>query len=164
MMWSRRGEPISPLWTAARTTGEVGVEAAVEADLELDAGLGDGGQGGVDLGEAMVDGLLAEDVLAGAGGADDEVGVRVGGRADEDGVDVGVVQDLIDDGATTGMPQRAATCAAASWFRSVMAAALASGTRKAMVSAWTLPMRPAPMMPTLSLLLITASFLFVPAG
>ena len=52
--------------------------------------------------------------------------------------------------AMLGMPQREATRSAASRFRSVMARVRASGTRKARFSAWTVPMRPAPMMPTFS--------------
>ena len=48
--------------------GEVGIEAAVEADLQLDAGLLDRRQRLVDLGQVEGDRLFAEDVLAGLGG------------------------------------------------------------------------------------------------
>ena len=69
--------------------GEVGVEASIEAHLELDAGSGNGLQGFVDAHEAVIDGLLAKDVLSGAGGVDNESGVCIGGRADENRVDGG---------------------------------------------------------------------------
>ena len=53
---------------------EVGVEAAVEADLQLDACLVDGRQRAVDPRQIEVDRLLAEDVLARRGGLLDRSG------------------------------------------------------------------------------------------
>src|SRR3954449_11776886 len=66
-----------------------GSEPAVEADLERDARLLDRAQGAVDLRQVQRHGLLAEDRLAGAGRRHDQVGVRVGARADRHGVHVG---------------------------------------------------------------------------
>jgi hypothetical protein len=72
------------------------VEAAVEADLERHAGGVDGGERAVDLGEVERHRLLAEDRLAGLRRRDDQLGVRVGRRADRDGVDVGRVEQLVE--------------------------------------------------------------------
>ena len=82
----------------ARHRGVRGVEAPVEADLERHAGGLDGGERAVHLGQVERDGLLAEDRLARLGGRDDQVRVRVGGRADGDGVHVRRGQQLLDAG------------------------------------------------------------------
>src|SRR3954470_981383 len=79
------------------THGRVGrVEAPVEADLERDARLLDRGERAVDLGEVQRHRLLAEDRLARTGGGHDQVGVRVGARADRDRVDVRRGEHLVD--------------------------------------------------------------------
>jgi hypothetical protein len=75
---------------------EVGVEAAVEADHQHGAGRLDHAQAGADAGEREVDGLLAEDALAGPCEALDQVGVGVGRRADHHGVDVVGRLDRVD--------------------------------------------------------------------
>ncbi len=75
-------------------TGEVGVEAAVESDLKLHACGFDRSQGVVDLFQAESDRLLAEDMLAGFGGRDDEIGVGIGRRADQHRFDCRVVKNL----------------------------------------------------------------------
>ena len=74
--------------------GEVGIEAAIEADLQLHAGGFHGGEGAVDLIEIVGNGLFAEDVLAGLGGFDDQIGVGVGGRADQHRLDLRVGDDF----------------------------------------------------------------------
>ena len=55
-------------------------------------------EAGADALDVEVDRLLAEDRLAGAGGALDEVGVGVGRRADGDRVDVLGGEDRVDVG------------------------------------------------------------------
>ena len=65
------------------------VVAAVEAYL-IDELLGGGGQGGLHLfdpRDALIDGLLAEDVLPGGDGLQGKLCVEVGGGADEHCVD-----------------------------------------------------------------------------
>jgi len=56
-----------------------------------------------------------------------------------------------------GMLQRAASDSAASRYTSVMATIFSSGKRKASVSAWTRPMRPAPMIPMFSFCVLNVS-------
>ena len=82
--------------------GKVGVEAAVESDLQLNSGGFHGGERAVDLFEAVGDGLLAEDVLAGFGGRDDQIGVGIGGRADQHRFDRGSGEYPCTDAATFG--------------------------------------------------------------
>ena len=84
------GAPISPLATDLADASEVGIEAAVESDLQFDSGGFYRCQGAVDLVKAVSDGLLAEDMLAGFGGLHDEIGMSLGGGADEHGLDGGV--------------------------------------------------------------------------
>lgn len=74
---------------------KVVVKAAVEADLQLDARLLDGGDNCVDLLGGQVNGLLAEDVFACLGSLDSDIGVRVGRGADEHCFDVGVGEHLL---------------------------------------------------------------------
>src|SRR4029453_5913795 len=71
----------------------VGVEAPVEADLQLDASMRDRSERAVDPLQALVDRLLAEDSLAGRSGLLDDLGVGVGGRADRNGLDVGACDE-----------------------------------------------------------------------
>ena len=85
-----------PLGDALAQRGEIGVEAAVEADHQRRAGLSDHFEAGADAIDVEVDRLLAEDRLAGAGGALDEIGVGVGRRADGDRVDVLRCEDRVD--------------------------------------------------------------------
>ncbi len=86
------------------------VEATVEADHKLDAGLFHGGQDAIDAGKVEVDGFLAEDMLSGGGGGLDEgrVGVRAG--ADQHGIDVGVLEERsgICEDLGNGQPRCAA--------------------------------------------------------
>ena len=70
--------------------GKVVVKAAVETDLQLDAGFLDGFDDGKDLFRGQVDRLFAEHMLACPGRFDGDVGVGIGGRADEHGVDCGI--------------------------------------------------------------------------
>jgi hypothetical protein len=75
--------------------GPVRVEPAVEAHLERHAGLAHV-LDGLDRHLAVQrDRLLAEDVLAGLGGPDAELGVRRGRRGDRYGVDAPVGQDVV---------------------------------------------------------------------
>ena len=69
-----------------------GVEAALEADLEEDAGPADELQGGVGCRQVERDRLLAEAGQAGLGGERDQVGVGGGGGGDGEGVDPGARQ------------------------------------------------------------------------
>ena len=71
------------------------VEAAAEADLELDACFLRRVDGSVHLGQIIVDRLLAEDVLASVSSLDDVLGMGVGRGADEHCFDLGIVQDVI---------------------------------------------------------------------
>ena len=93
---------------ARRTRAIVGVEAAVEADLQLNAGLFHSGQRMVDDDEVVIDGLLAEDVLACGSRFHDDLGMGVGSRADHDGIhgravdDHAVVFDRIVDAKLVG--------------------------------------------------------------
>ena len=98
--------------TMVAVHGLDGAELAAADDLErLDVGglvvqpIGDhqfdsGGTAGVDhaaaLGGGDVHGLLAEDVLAGTGGADGVLGVHGVGEGDVDGVDGGVGGDAVE--------------------------------------------------------------------
>src|SRR5579875_456426 len=58
--------------------GMGGIEPAVEAYLERNAGLLDGGEGTLDLRELQRDRLFAEDRLASLGGGHHKLSVRVG--------------------------------------------------------------------------------------
>ena len=73
------------------------VEAANEANLQLYASLLNSVQSLVDLGQVGVDRLLTEDVLASLSSFNDEICVRVGGRADEYRVDVLVAENNFSD-------------------------------------------------------------------
>ena len=73
---------------------EVGVEAAVEADLEFDTGAGDRGQRAIDARQRVIDRFFAEDVLAGLRGFHNEFGMGVGGGADQHRVDRRIGEDL----------------------------------------------------------------------
>ena len=73
-----------------------GLEVAAVGDHELDVGGFAGGDHGFALGNAGGHGLFAEDVLAGLGGADGEVGVHGVGQGDVDGIDGGVVEDVVE--------------------------------------------------------------------
>ena len=75
-----------------------GVETAVEADLERDAGARDLGERAVELAEVERDRLLAQDRLAGGRRAGDQVGMAGRARADSDGVDVLGPENVIDTG------------------------------------------------------------------
>ena len=76
--------------------GEGRIEAALEADQTSFSGRVDDLLALARPAEFEVDRLLAEDMLAGSGGALDEVGVGVGRRADEHGVNATVGKDLFD--------------------------------------------------------------------
>jgi hypothetical protein len=83
-------------------TGEVGVEAPVESDLELDSCSLDRSESSVDFLQVEGDGLLAEDVFTGCRGLHDEISVRVGGGADQHSVDFWVGEDLCAGGGNGG--------------------------------------------------------------
>ena len=71
-----------------------GLVVAAVGDHELDVGVAAGRDHGCGIGDGDAHGLLAEDVLAGAGGADGVLGVHGVGQGDVDGVDGGVGGDL----------------------------------------------------------------------
>ena len=73
-----------------------GVETAVEADLERDAGARDLGERAVELLEVERDRLLAQDRLAGRRRAGDQVGMGGRARADRDSVDVLGSENVVD--------------------------------------------------------------------
>ena len=74
--------------------GGLVVEAV--GDHELDAGVGASGDHAAALSGGDVHGFLAEDVLAGAGGADGVLGVHGVGQGNVDGVDGGVGGDGVE--------------------------------------------------------------------
>ena len=86
------------LGDALAQRGEIGIEAAIEADHERRAGLLDDFEAGADALDVEMDRLLAEDRLLGPRGALDEIGVGVGRRADGDRVDVLGGEDRVDLG------------------------------------------------------------------
>ena len=88
MILTRHSVPSEPSATAAADRLVGGVEAAVEADLQERSRLVDGGERGVDRRQVERDRLLAERRQPGLGGERDQLGVRVGARADGHGVDV----------------------------------------------------------------------------
>ena len=146
MMCIRRGVPISP-GNRLADAGEVGVEAPVEANLQLHACGLHRGQRAIDLARLKAMGFSQKMCLPALAALHDQIGVRVGGGADEHRIDGGVGEDLVADSATVGMPQCAASACAASRFDVGDGQMLASGRRNASVSACTRPMRPAPMIP-----------------
>ena len=81
-----------------RSVGEARVEAAVEADHERRAGLLHDAQAGARALGIEADRLLAEDRLAGAGAPFDQIGMRVGRRADDERVDIRRLDDGVDLG------------------------------------------------------------------
>jgi len=93
---ARCGVPYSTFRHGLLDGGVCGVEAAVETDHERHACGIDCGEGSIDLGEVQADGLLAEDRLAGRGGAFDEVDMGVGARAHGHSVDIGGSEHLLD--------------------------------------------------------------------
>jgi hypothetical protein len=87
--------PIAPSATLAQRR-EIGVEAAIEADHQRRAGLLDDFEAGANPLHVKVNRLLAEDRLFGARGAFDQIGVRIGRRADGDRVNVFGGEDRVD--------------------------------------------------------------------
>ena len=75
---------------------EIRIEPALKADHQRAAFGLDGGKAPLRAGHRKIDGLLAEDRLAGAHEPLDQVGVRVGRRADDCGVDVVGALDPVD--------------------------------------------------------------------
>ena len=73
---------------------KVEIIPAAEADLQLDAGILCSLNGLPHPVNVIINGLFAEDVLAGLGGLHDEIGVGIGGRADEHRFDFGIVDNL----------------------------------------------------------------------
>src|SRR5208282_1326052 len=73
---------------------EIVVETAVESDLKQDARLLDGVEGGMDLRDGQVDGLLAEDVLAGLGRLHYQIRMGIGRRANQDRLNVFVGEKI----------------------------------------------------------------------
>jgi len=78
--------------------GEVGVEAAVEADHQRRLVLLHHLEGLLDGADVERHRLFAHDRLAGVGGCLDLLGMEAGGRADQDGIDVLRCHDLVDAG------------------------------------------------------------------
>jgi hypothetical protein len=129
MIWSQ--SRLTDLTTHHRLahTCEVGVEPPVEADLQFHSGLFHRRQRPIDLGEAMRDRLLAEDVLARLCRPDDEV--RMGSPVEEQ-----IRTASISEFASTlfagvvspwEIPQRAANACAASRLTSAIASVRTSG-------------------------------------
>ena len=63
------------------------IETAVESHLEFDPGLFDGLQSTVNFGQAVIDGLLAENMFSGLRRANDQIGMRIRRGADQHRVD-----------------------------------------------------------------------------
>ena len=74
----------------------MGVKAAVEADHQHGPGVAHDLEAGFYAVNRQVDGLFAEDRLAGAGEGFDQVGMGVGRRADHHGVDILGGQDGVN--------------------------------------------------------------------
>ena len=119
-----------------------GVEAAVEADLERDARGLHLGQRAVDLGQVERHRLLAEDRLARPRGRGDQLGVRVGARADGDRV--GVAGERLLDAHGGHARARRRRRAAVGPAASATPVSSAPATRRASSSACMLPIRPTP--------------------
>ena len=86
------------LGEASLERDEIRIEAAIEADHQRRAGLPDDFEAGANAADVEVDRLFAEDRLAGARGALDEIGVGVGRRADRDRFDILSGEDRVDVG------------------------------------------------------------------
>ena len=61
---------------------EIGVEAPIETDLQLDPGIVNGRQRGIDFRKIKVDRLFAENVLPGLRRPHNQIRVGIGRRAD----------------------------------------------------------------------------------
>ena len=92
------GVPISPASILALGLGELGLEAAHEADLEHDPGPLGRRRHGVAVGQGQRHGLLAEDVLAGAGGEHGQLGMGEGGGGDHHAVESRPGERLLEVG------------------------------------------------------------------
>ena len=90
------GLPTSPAARRFCNAGEARVEAAVEADHQLGLGVGHDLEAGAHALGREVHRLFAEDRLARLRGLLDQVGMRVGRRADQHRVDVLVADDVGD--------------------------------------------------------------------
>ena len=95
MMWSNWGWPISPLATAWRMRAKLASKRRLKPICSLTPAFVHGCQRVVDHGQIVVDGFLAEDVLARRRSLDDDLGMGVGGRADDDGIDGRAVDDHV---------------------------------------------------------------------
>ena len=71
------------------------IEAALETDLENDAGVACRADGSIGVGQFIGDRFFAEDCLAGLGGGDDRIGVVRGGCGDHHRFDGGISQQLL---------------------------------------------------------------------
>ena len=71
------------------------VEAAAEANLQLNAGFLGCVDGSVNLLQIIIDRLLAEDVLACVSSLDDVLGMGVGRGANQNCIDLGIVQNVV---------------------------------------------------------------------
>jgi hypothetical protein len=110
----------------------VGVEPAVEADLERHAGRGDRGESVHSGRSVQRDRLLAEHRPAGAGGPGDQLGVRAGRGGDDDGVHVGQQRVEVRQRRHAGL---APTAAATAGSASVTATSSADGQCRARFAA-----------------------------
>jgi hypothetical protein len=71
-----------------------GIEPAIEANLQFCSRADNCAQSEFDPRQSEIDWLLAKDVLSGLSCLLDDLGVRVGGRADHHGLDVRVVKQI----------------------------------------------------------------------
>ena len=139
------GVPMRPRVDRGAGGGERGGEAAVEPDLQHDAGLLGRGDGAVGVGEGHRHRLLAEHVLARGGGRDDQVGVAARGGGDQHAVDVGPVEQGRRRRTASASELGGQALARRSRRGRLTATSGAPGTWWATISAWLVPMRPAPM-------------------
>ncbi len=73
---------------------EIGIEATIESDLELDSGLFHCCQRFVYLDQIKMNRLFTEDVFASLGAFLDQAGVCVGAGANNDGIDAWILKDI----------------------------------------------------------------------
>ena len=114
---------------------------------QLDAGLAAGGDHRVGLFQGQAERLLADDVLAGAGGVDADLRVQVVRHPDGDHVEIVALEHLSVIGEVARDTELIGKGAAPLGLGEAMATTSAFGTC-VNASAWRCPMNPAPMIPT----------------
>src|SRR5206468_11963122 len=129
-----RGKPIFQ-------RGEGGIVAALEADQAGDAGFCDTSRTVASARERQIHRFFAEDRLLRRRRALDELGVRIGGRADDHSLDARVAEDLLGaaDLRAVFLRELGRSCR----VTSTTYLSLTPGWRTRL-PAWILPMRPAP--------------------